>query len=151
MPESFKSKVTRWGFNWFPAYRGAGGKLLYVADDWHEVRVMVRRNWRTRNYMGTIYGGSMYGAVDPIYMIMLIKILGPEYIVWDKSASIRFRRPGRTPLYATFKLDEAEINATREAADRDGKTDRVYSIDIVDTDGEVHAVVEKTIHVKRRK
>ncbi len=151
MPESFKSKITRWGFNWFPAYRGAGGKLLYVADDWHEVRVMVRRNWRTRNYMGTIYGGSMYGAVDPIYMIMLIKILGPEYIVWDKSASIRFRRPGRTPLYATFKLDEAEINATRETADRDGKTDRVYSIDLVDTEGEVHAVVEKTIHVKRKK
>ena len=151
MPESFKSKVTRWGFNWFPAYRGAGGKLLYVADDWHEVRVMVRRNWRTRNYMGTIYGGSMYGAVDPIYMIMLIKILGPEYIVWDKSASIRFRRPGRTPLYATFKLDEAEINATRETADRDGKTDRVYSIDLVDAEGEVHAVVEKTIHVKRKK
>ncbi len=151
MPESFKSKVTRWGFNWFPAYRGAGGKLLYIADDWHEVRVMVRRNWRTRNYMGTIYGGSMYGAVDPVYMIMLIKILGPDYIVWDKSASIRFRRPGRTPLYATFKLDEAEINATRETADRDGKTDRVYSIDLVDTEGEVHAVVEKTIHVKRRK
>ena len=34
-------------------------------------------------------------AVDPIYMLMLLKILGPEYIVWDKSANIRFRKPGK--------------------------------------------------------
>src|SRR2546422_8429965 len=52
-------------------------------------------SWRTRNYVGTIFGGSMYGAVDPVYMVMLIKLLGPGYTVWDKAAAIRFRRPGR--------------------------------------------------------
>ena len=57
-----------------------------------EVRVKLPLNWRTRNYVGTIFGGSLYGAVDPVYMIMLMKVLGRDYVVWDKAASIRFRR-----------------------------------------------------------
>ena len=64
MPESFKSRWFRRGFNFFPAYRGTGGRLIYIADDWHEVRVKLPLNWRTRNYVGTIYGGSIYGAPD---------------------------------------------------------------------------------------
>ncbi|HBE81322.1 MAG TPA: DUF4442 domain-containing protein, partial [Blastocatellia bacterium] len=66
MPESFESKRFRWGFNLFPAYRGTGGRVTYIADDWKEVRVKLPLNWRTRNYVGTIFGGSIYGAVDPI-------------------------------------------------------------------------------------
>ena len=63
MPESFKSRVARWKFNWFPAYRGTGCRVTYIADDFREIRVKVPLNWRTRNYVGTIYGGSMYGAI----------------------------------------------------------------------------------------
>ena len=95
MPESFRSKTFRWGFNLFPAYRGTGGRVTYIADDWHEIRVKLPLNWRTRNYVGTIYGGSIYGAIDPIYMLMLIRIVGDGYIVWDKAANVRFRKPGK--------------------------------------------------------
>lgn len=113
MPESFATTLSRWGFNLYPAYRGTGARITYIADDWLEIRVRLPLNWRTRNYVGTIFGGSMYGAVDPIYMIMLIKILGRRYTVWDKAASIRFRAPGRTVLYATFRLTTEEIEAIR--------------------------------------
>jgi hypothetical protein len=83
MPESWQTRLARWGFNWFPAYRATGAWITYVASDWCEVRVRLPLSWRTRNYVGTLFGGSMYGAVDPVHMIMLIKALGPEYIVWD--------------------------------------------------------------------
>ena len=93
MPESWASRRMRWGFNFFPAFRGTGARVTYISGDFDEVRVALPLNWQTRNYVGTIFGGSLYGAVDPHYMIMLIKILGPEYTVWDKTATIRFRRP----------------------------------------------------------
>src|SRR6266496_6489335 len=96
------ARLLRWKFNLFPAYRGTGARVTYIADDFHEVRVHLPLSWRTRNAVGTIFGGSMYGAVDPIYMIMLIQLLGRDYVVWDKAATIRFRRPGQTTLYATF-------------------------------------------------
>ena len=93
MSESWATRRARWMFNFFPAYRGTGARVEYIASDWMEVRVRVPLSWRTRNYVGTIFGGSLYGAIDPFYMLMLIKLLGPDFIVWDKAATIRFRRP----------------------------------------------------------
>lgn len=150
MPESVRSRLARWGFNWFPAYRGTGGRIEYVASDWKEVRIRLPLSWRTRNYVGTIFGGSLYGCVDPIYMIMLIKVLGPDYVVWDKAASIRFRRPARTTLRATFALTDAELDGIRADVARDGKTERTYAIELKDAEGAVHATCEKLISVKAR-
>ena len=150
MSESLRTRLIRWGFNWFPAFRGTGGRITYIARDFREVRLRLPLSWRTRNYVGTIFGGSMYGAVDPIYMIMLIRALGPAYVVWDKSASIRFRRPGRTTLHARFVITDEEVDAIRAALRDERSTDRVYSVDLMDGDGVVHATVEKTIHVRRK-
>jgi acyl-coenzyme A thioesterase PaaI-like protein len=150
MPESFRTRVARLGFNLFPAYFGTGARIRYIAADWREVRVEVPLSFRTRNYVGTIFGGSMYGAVDPIYMIMLLEVLGPGYVVWDKAAAIRFRRPGRTTLTATFLLSEAETDAIRAALDGGARSvDRSYTIALVDREGTVCAEVEKVLYVRR--
>lgn len=148
--ESFRSRWLRRGFNFFPVFRRMGGRVTYIAPDMREVRLKVPLNWQTKNYVGTIYGGSMFGAVDPIYMLMLIRILGKEYIVWDKSASIRFLKPGRTTLYATFLLDEAELEEIRRLVADQGKTERLYTVELVDSQGVPHASVEKTIHIRGR-
>ncbi|MEA2570011.1 MAG: hypothetical protein QOI24_2012 [Acidobacteriota bacterium] len=150
MPESRATRWLRWRFNLFPAYRGTGGRIAYIAADYREVRVRLPLSWRTRNYVGTIFGGSLYGAVDPIFMIMLIQLLGRDYIVWDKSATIRFRKPGRTTLYATFTIDEAELEAIRLATANGEPVDRVYHVDLADEQGVVHASVEKVIYVRRK-
>jgi hypothetical protein len=149
MPESFASRRLRWGFNLIPAYRGTGARVTYIASDFREVRVRLPLSWRTRNYVGTIFGRSLYGAVDPVYMIMLIKILGPGYTVWDKAASIRFRRPGRSTLYARFILDEEEIRTIHELTDKSPSIDRVYRVDLADGEGIVHASVEKTVYIRK--
>ncbi|HEV3051853.1 MAG TPA: DUF4442 domain-containing protein [Longimicrobium sp.] len=150
MPESLRTRLQRLGFNWFPAYRATGGRITYIAGDWREIRIRLPLNRRTRNYVGTIFGGSMYGAVDPLYMVMLIRTLGRGYVVWDKAASIRFRRPGRTTLHARFTLDDAELDAIRAALEHAPTVDRTYVVDLVDDEGVVHATVEKVIHVRRK-
>ncbi len=150
MAESWRTRLTRWGFNLFPAYRGTGGRITSIAHDWSEVRVRVPLTWRTRNYVGTIFGGSMYGAVDPVYMIMLIKRLGPGYVVWDKAARIRFLKPGRGALHATFRVDEAALAGIRDELTRVEKLERVFTVDLVDGAGVPHATVEKTLHVRRK-
>lgn len=150
MSESWKTRLTRWQFNLFPAYRGSGGRVTYIRHDWSEVHVTVPLSWRTRNYVGTIYGGSLYGAVDPIYMLMLLKLLGPAYTVWDKAASIRFRRPGRSRLFATFLLSPEVVEGIRAELLQAPKLDRVFLVELKDAAGTVHASIEKTVHVSRR-
>jgi hypothetical protein len=150
MPESWSTRWARWGFNLFPAYRGTGARIAHIRDDWTEIRIRLPLSWRSRNYVGTIYGGSMYGAVDPVYMIMLMKQLGPGYTVWDKAATIRFRRPGRSTLYATFALSPEVVAAIRDELTRLPKLERTFSVDLADAAGTVHATIEKVIHVSRR-
>ena len=149
MPESFSPRLLRWKFNLFPAYRGTGARITYIANDFREVRVRLPLSWRTRNAVGTIFGGSLYGSADPIYMIMLIRLLGRDYIVWDKAAEIRFRKPGRSTLYATFAIDDAELRAIRDATAGSNPIDRVYTVDLLDREGVPHATITKTIYIRR--
>ena len=150
MPESFQSRLYRWGFNIYPAYRGTGGWITYIAKDWREIHVKVPLSWQTRNYVGTIFGGSLYAAVDPFYMIMLIKSLGPEYVVWDKAASIRFKRPGRETLFAKFKLREEELVSIKSELENSPKLDRHYQVELQDKSGLIHVLVEKKIFIARK-
>ena len=92
----------------------------------------------------------MYAAVDPVYMMMLIRLLGPGYIVWDKAASIRFRRPGKGTLYARFRIGPDEVAAIRTALEREHSLDRIYHVDLVDHGGVVHASIEKTLYIAKR-
>jgi acyl-coenzyme A thioesterase PaaI-like protein len=147
---ALRTRLYRLFFNWFPAYRSTGAWLTYVDPDWREVRLKLPLTWRTRNYMGTTFGGSMYAAVDPIYAMMLIKALGDDFEVWDRSATIEFEKPGEETLYARFELSDAELDDIRESLDPGEATDRHYSVALVDEAGTTHATVEKTVYVKRR-
>ncbi len=148
MPESFRTRLTRWGVNFFPAYRGSGGRVTYIASDWREVHIRVPLSWHTRNYVGTIFGGSIYAAVDPFYMLMLIHNLSPDYLVWDKSAFIRFKKPGVSTLRACFVLEQAEIDAICVALDSAPTVDREYHINLTDESGDVRAWVDKTVNIR---
>jgi acyl-coenzyme A thioesterase PaaI-like protein len=147
MPESLQTRLLRWKFNLFPAYRGTGGRVTYLASDFSEVKVEVPLSRRTRNLVGTIFGGSLYAALDPIYMIMLMRLLGPDYLVWDKAATIRFRKPGRSTLQATFRIEAAELEAIRSATAAGDPIDRTWEVQLIDGSGVVHVTMEKVIYI----
>ncbi|WP_435196015.1 DUF4442 domain-containing protein [Natronomonas sp. EA1] len=146
--ESLRTRVWRHGFNLFPAYRGTGGRVTHIAADWSTVRIRLPLSWRTRNLVGTIFGGSLYGAVDPFYMVMLMKRLGDDYTVWDKAAEIRFKKPGEETLYAEFQVPDDEVASIREELSPGESLDRVYDVALVDEDGTVHATCEKTLYIR---
>ncbi len=151
MPENFKSRRFRWFWNFFPAYRGTGGRITYIADDFREVRVKLPLSWRTKNYVGTIYGGSIYASIDPIYMLMLIQILGSGYVVWDKAAAIRFKKPGKDTLFVEFNLSQEEIDEIRRLAETERSIDRIYNVELKDKGGVVHATIEKTLYIAKKR
>lgn len=149
-PESRKTRLLRLGFNFFPALRRTGGRLTYIAPDEGEVCLKLPLNWTTRNYVGTLFGGSMYAAVDPIYMVMLTRRLGPGYLVWDKAASIEFKKPGRSTLYARFVVGDDELAAIKAELVTQRSVLRHYAVDLVDDEGVVHATIKKTLYIRKR-
>lgn len=103
-----------------------------------------------KNYVGTHFGGSLYSMTDPFYMIMLIERLGPEYIVWDKSASIYFKTPGRGRVTARFEISEADVSQIKSDVDALGKIDRLFAVQVLDDTGTLVAKVDKTLYIKKR-
>ncbi len=136
--------------NFWPPMLGAGIHVTRFDPDWRAVDVELRMRFWNANFVGTHYGGSLYSMVDPFYMLMLIQNLGPEFIVWDKSATIRFRRPGKGAVRATFRLDEERIEQIRRALDTAEKIEPVFRIEIKDASGEVVAEVEKLLSVRKK-
>jgi Domain of unknown function (DUF4442) len=80
--------------NLYPPYIGAGVRVK-TSPDLRTFEVRMRLRWWNRNVEGTHFGGSLYSMCDPFFMMILIEALGGGYVVWDKSATIRFRRPRR--------------------------------------------------------
>jgi hypothetical protein len=138
-------------FNLWPPLMGAGIRITRIQPDWKEVDVEMKlRRWNA-NYVGTHYGGSLYSITDPFYMVMFIEILGRDYIVWDKSASIRFRRPGRGTVFAQFRITDEQIAEIREALKTEEKIDREFRVDVMSGDGEVIAEVKKLLQFRNKK
>ncbi|MEM1262670.1 MAG: DUF4442 domain-containing protein [Pseudomonadota bacterium] len=150
MRMSLKSQFRRLAFNFFPALRGTGGRVTYLADDLKEIHVKVPLNWRTKNYVGTTFGGSMFGAVDAFYMVMFINLLGKAYVVWDKSATIYFKKPGRSTLRAKFLITDEELDFIRATLETQRTLEKTYVVELIDEDGEVCAVVEKLLYFRKK-
>jgi len=148
--ESPRTWFRRLRFNLFPAFRGTGAKVVYIAEDLRTIRIKLPLNWRTRNIHGTLFGGAMYAATDPLYAILIKVGLGRGYIVWDKAGTIRYRKPGRGTLYAECSISEAELADLRMRLETEPSVDLDYEIPLVDAAGVVHAVVMKTIYVARK-
>jgi acyl-coenzyme A thioesterase PaaI-like protein len=148
--ESLRIWLYRLGFNFFPAFRGTGARVIYLSEDRRKVRIKLPLNFRTRNIHGTLFGGAMYAATDPLYAVLLKVALGPGYVVWDKAGAIRHKKPGRSALYAECSLSDAQVASMRKRLDSEPSVDLHYEIELVNERGEVHAVVQKTIYAARK-
>lgn len=139
----------RRGMNLWPPFLLTGIRIDEVSDDFRRVRVRLRRSRLTTNYVGTQFGGSLFAMTDPFWMVMMLRNLGPGYVVWDKAGEIEFVSPGRTAVTAEFALDPAVVDEVRAAADAGEKVLRWFEVDVVGTDGAVVARVRKQLYVRR--
>ena len=136
--------------NIWPPFLGAGIRVRRIAPDWKAIDVEMKLRWWNRNYIGTHYGGSLYSMADPFFMLMLIESLGKDYIVWDKAASIRFRKPGRGTISASFRLSDEQLNEIRQALNSEEKIERLLTVELKDQSGSIVAEVEKLLHVRKK-
>jgi len=145
-----RASSLRW-FNLWPPFLGSGIRVKRVDADFRVVEVEMKLHFWNRNYVGTHYGGSLYSLTDPFYMVMLIENLGREYIVWDKSASIRFRKPGRSTVRARFEITEEQVESIRQQLQTAEKVEPTFQVEVRDTGGEVIAEVQKVIQIRKKK
>ena len=141
------AQIFKYGFNWSPMYKRSTGKVIEVSDDLLYVKIKIPLSIKNRNFVGSIFGGSLFSATDPLYMIQLIKILGDDYVVWDKDATIRYRRPAKETVYTEFIFTKLEIKNIKKEISKNGEFNLIKKPNIVNKDGVVIAELNKTIYV----
>lgn len=134
---------------WYPPFLGAGIKVVSVRDDLSSLTIELKHSMATQNVVGTQFGGSIYSMCDPWLMVMLWSRLGDDCVVWDKAATVRFLKPGRTRLRATFELNDAQVARVRHELDTTGKSEPVFVVNVVDEAGVTVATVEKVLHAHK--
>jgi len=141
--------LRRW-INLWPPFLGMGVRIRRIAPDMKAVDVEVKLRFWNANYVGTHFGGSLFAMTDPFYMLMLMANLGSDYIVWDKAATIRYRKPGKGTVRAEFRLSDSQIDDIREKLKALPKYEPVFSVEVKDEAGVVIAEVEKVLHVRKK-
>jgi hypothetical protein len=147
MNRKLQRLMLRW-INIWPPFFGAGIRVRWRSN--RAVDVEMKLRFWNRNYVGTHYGGSLYSMADPFYMLMLMENLGRDYIVWDKAASIRFRKPGKGRVKAEFRLTDAQLDDIREKLKLQEKYEPTFVVEVKDEAGDVVAEVQKVLHIRRR-
>lgn len=148
---NYSARGLRRLLNFYGPYLGAGVKVDHIAEDFTEIRVSMKLRWYNRNAVSTHFGGSLYAMVDPHLMLMLMKLLGPGYMVWDKSATIEFVRPGKGKVSAIIRIDKQTVQDIREKVADKRRYEPEFDIAVVDDQEKLVCQVKKILYVRKNR
>ena len=138
-------------FNISPMYRRSTGRVVAVNPGFWTVDIKIPLSYKNRNYAVTIFGGSLFSATDPIYMVQLIQIIGTDYIVWDKASKVKFKRPANAEAFANFQFEKSEVEQLKKCVTEENEVDLIKMVEIRNAEGKVFCEIEKTIYVTSKK
>ena len=144
----WSARALRRGMHWWGPFRSPGIRLRRMSDDFREAEAELRPKLFNRNVYGSHFGGSLFAMTDPFYMLMLMRNLGPEYLVWDKAASIEYVAPARGTVTARFVLTEERLRQIRAQAAGGEKVLPEFDVEVMDAQGAVVARVHRTLYVR---
>jgi acyl-coenzyme A thioesterase PaaI-like protein len=144
-------RLLRWIMNAWPPFLFSGVRVESISADWRHVRVRMGLHWYNRNYVGTHFGGSLFSMTDPFWMIMVLRALGDDYIVWDKAGEISFVAPGRGTVRCEFQLSDDVLCQLREQAQHERSVLHWFETDVRSSSGELVAKVRKQIYLRRKR
>lgn len=141
----------RWMFNLYPPLLFQRIRCTYVAEDFRQMDFRIRKSRWNKNHNGTIFGGTIYAAADPVIPVMYwqgLKERGILIQAWLMAASIQFEKPGDTDLYLRFALAEEDFDqAEAELAERK-KSVRTHQVEVHNGDGERCANAEVVTYLR---
>ena len=146
-----KSTLMKHGFNLSPMYRRTSAKVTYISKDFLKITIKLPFSYKNANYVNTIFGGSMFSAVDPFPMTQLMNLIGDDYVVWDKAAEIFFRRPAKEDLYAEFTYTHEEVAEIKQKANDNNEFEIVKSTQLTNKDKSIiFCEVHKRVYIAKK-
>jgi len=147
---SMPSRMVRRLIHLWPPLWFTGIRFVAISDDYRNITARMGLYFYNKNIIGIQYGGNLFSMTDPCYMMMLRANLGRDYYIVDQAASIEFIRPGISTVWAKCQLVQDDIDHILKHTLNGQKYLKQLSIDIVDDHGEIIALVQRTIYIRKK-
>ena len=150
MIKLFSPQTVVKALSYWPPYFFSGVSVKRINSDFTRIEVCLKQRFWNTNYVGTHFGGTLYSMCDPFYMFILLEKLKKDHIIWDRAATVEFVKPGKGTVTAVFEISKKTIESIEKEALLQFKSNYLFRTEIVDSENQVVARVEKVIYVRRK-
>lgn len=150
-PRVWSENRIKWVLNLYPPFFFNRIRILDVAPGCRGCRIRIKKSVFTRNLQGTIFGGTIFSAADPMHAILLWQILAREGRVvqaWLRSARIHYTRAAATDLTLDVELSDADVHDALVALNEKGRFSRTFKTSAIDREGRVCAEIETEVYLR---
>lgn len=143
----------KWILNLYPPLLFNRIFIKSVSKDFTKVEVKTFKSLLNRNFEGSIFGGTIFSSIDPIFPVMYWLALKEKGLVteaWLKKAEIRYKKPAYSSLKAVFRINENDLIEAQEGLKANQKFERNHTIELKDESGEVCAICTVLVHLRIR-
>lgn len=145
----------KWVLRTYPPFFFQRIWVKKIHEGFKGIDVKIHKSIFNINANKTIFGGTIFSAIDPIYPILLdqtFKAKGMKNTVaWLKSAKIDYLKPGRVNLEFSVRLNDEEIEESFKIIQEQGKVIKSFTTEIFDKNGNKCAVCQSEIYIRNLK
>ena len=152
--QRYSSKLLKIVMNFFPPLLINRVKIEKVDDKFMNLQVGVKYSWLNKNLQNSIFGGTIFSAIDPYFAVMYWQIFNSRGIpmeVWIKKVEIRYRTAATSDLKISFKLTENDVNNAIQELKKEGKYEIWHEVKAYNTEQEICTEARVLVHIKNTK
>ena len=146
-------KVLKWALNLYPPLFFQRIWIKKFHKNFRGVDVKINKSLVNKNYNGSLFGGTIFSATDPFYAILFDQIMqrrGFKCLIWLKSASIQYIKPGKSDLFFRIEITDEMIEEAEKALKTQGKFIKAYPIKLYNTKNECCVVVSNEVYLRNK-
>ncbi len=133
----------------YPPFLFMGLRIESVSKDYRKLVASVPTRWYGLNLHGSMFGGNMCSAADPLPALMCARIFtGVD--VWTKACAVEFNKPARGRIAMKIEITDADIAEIQKQLDEKGKAKHCFEFDFWDRGGISIAKIKNTVYLKKR-
>ena len=144
-------KIVRLILNLFPPLLFNRISIQSIKKDFMEIKVRIRHSITNKNFHRTIFGGTIFSAIDPYFPIIYWQVFSRKKLpieVWIKRAEISYINPAETNLYLIFTLKEEDIQKALKGLQEDGRFQVWHEVEAVDENGIICAEAKVLVYIR---
>lgn len=144
-------RMLKWAMCFYPPLFLQRIWVVKIDKGFKGVHVKIKRSFLNKNYNKSIFGGTIFSAADPFYPVLFHQLLskkGYKLLVWSKSSSIQYLKPGLSDLYFNINVSDEDVAHAELILNTEGKYMAHHPIDIYNKDGEICVSVMNEIYLR---